>query len=188
MRANFSLPLFYFLRHGVTDHNLRRLIMGQLDVPLNDLGRQQARAVIPFVRPLGLRAILSSPLSRARETAGIVAAALGLEVTAVDGFRERDWGELTGHPYRELIRDVPPPSAERADAFTARVLAGAGGLPSAGPALIVAHSGVCRVLRRHFRLDNVEAPVPNAVLLMFAPRTDGGWRETVVANPVPSPG
>ncbi|MDY0242173.1 MAG: histidine phosphatase family protein, partial [Rhodospirillaceae bacterium] len=39
------LPLvpFYFLRHGITDHNRNRLVMGQLDIPLNMAGRRQAR-------------------------------------------------------------------------------------------------------------------------------------------------
>ena len=72
---SFVLPPvpFYFLRHGVTDHNLRRLVMGQLDVPLNDQGRRQAELAARQVVGLGISRIVSSPLSRARETAEVIA-------------------------------------------------------------------------------------------------------------------
>ncbi|HXC23942.1 MAG TPA: histidine phosphatase family protein, partial [Solirubrobacteraceae bacterium] len=74
----------YLARHGQTAYNLERRFQGHLPVPLDGTGREQAvdlaeRAAkgtgdgIPFV------ALWSSPLLRARETADIVAARLGLE-------------------------------------------------------------------------------------------------------------
>lgn len=171
---------FYFLRHGVTDHNLRRLVMGQLDIPLNPQGRRQAEAAAGLVASLGVVSIVCSPLSRARETAEIVALRLGLAVTLVDALRERDWGEMSGRSYRDMFRQLQPAGAETTEAFAERVLAAATALTAPQPALMVAHSGVCRVLRRHFALPNVEGPVPNAIPLLFLPSAEGRWSETVV--------
>lgn len=57
------------LRHGQTDWNLKRLFQGQVDVPLNDVGRSQARAVRPWVESFAPQEVWCSPLSRARQTA-----------------------------------------------------------------------------------------------------------------------
>lgn len=183
----FRLPLvpFCFLRHGVTDHNLRRLVMGSLDIPLNDQGRQQARKAALSLAQLQITRIFASPLSRARETAEIVGAHLGLAVEIVDDLRERDWGDMTGRPHRDLLRGhyATPPGGEPAEAFSARILsaldqAAPALRPDLGPALLVAHSGACRVLRRHLRIDDGEGPVPNGAPLLFAPTSAGDWTET----------
>ncbi len=181
MPVTFPSYPFYFLRHGVTDHNVRRVVMGQMDVPLNDLGRRQARAAAAMIGGLGIASIASSPLVRARETAEIVAAELGLPVIMVEDLQERDWGEMTGRPYHELIREITPRFAEGAEEFSRRVISAISSLTGAEPALVVAHSGICRVLRRHLAAGDAAGQVPNALPLRFAPLPDGGWREDAVA-------
>ena len=71
---------FWYLRHGETDWNARGLSQGNVDVPLNALGLAQAREAAASLRGQGIRSVVASPLSRARDTAEIVADALGLPV------------------------------------------------------------------------------------------------------------
>jgi broad specificity phosphatase PhoE len=79
-------PLFYFVRHGETDWNAERRLQGQLDIPLNDVGRLQSSQCGGTLRHLIAArrkapadfAFISSPLSRARETMEILRGALGL--------------------------------------------------------------------------------------------------------------
>lgn len=177
------LPLvpFYFLRHGITDHNRNRLVMGQLDIPLNMAGRRQARQAAELAASLGIVRIVSSPLTRARETAAIIASFLGLPVIVENGFKERDWGTMEGRSYRELIDlDRVPEGAESFEAFSSRAIAA---LPAAllpAPALLVAHSGLCRVLRHHLSISDNLHSVPNAVPIRFSPDSSGRWSECEV--------
>jgi probable phosphoglycerate mutase len=90
------------VRHGRTEANARGLLLGRLDVALDELGRRQARAVADAVLETTgpIAAVVSSPLLRTRETA----AAFGLPVQVDDRFVELDYGELDGRP----LADVPP--------------------------------------------------------------------------------
>ncbi|MEO5375020.1 MAG: histidine phosphatase family protein [Alphaproteobacteria bacterium] len=173
---------FYFVRHGVTDHNRARLVMGQRDVPLNAEGRRQARraAAILVGHPVG--AIHASPLGRALETARIIGEVLGREVRTDPRLMERRWGIYEGRDRALRPIDSDPEGGETLADFTARTLAGvaeAGADADAAPILVVAHNGTCRVLRRHFGLPGAEDLVPNAVPLRFEPSADG-WREIVL--------
>lgn len=89
------------VRHGETDWNRNRLIQGATDIPLNDTGRAQARAAAQELRaqlPSDAPIVLaSSLLQRARETAGIMAAELGLAAPrAYADLRERGYGVAEG--------------------------------------------------------------------------------------------
>ena len=95
-------------RHGETDYNLPPArVQGRRDVPLNDHGRAQARELAHAAAGEGLRTIWSSHLSRARETAGIVAEELGLEVRVDERLAESDRGEWEGRLLDEIARDEP---------------------------------------------------------------------------------
>lgn len=83
------------IRHGQTAWNIERRILGRTDIPLDDVGRDQA-ARLATVLP-GLHALYASPLSRALETAR----ALGRPVTDPD-LMEMDQGELDGLGVQEL--------------------------------------------------------------------------------------
>jgi broad specificity phosphatase PhoE len=73
------------IRHGETDWNLARRIQGGTDIPLNDTGRLQARDAAAALRarldPEQRTVVVASDLSRARETAEIIAGDLGLRVS-----------------------------------------------------------------------------------------------------------
>ncbi|WP_319053456.1 histidine phosphatase family protein, partial [Streptomyces europaeiscabiei] len=76
---------------------------GGSDPSLSDIGRYQAERVAAALAARGtIQEIVSSPLARCRETAGIVAARLGLGVTVEDGLRETDFGAWEGLSFGEV--------------------------------------------------------------------------------------
>ena len=94
--------LFVF-RHGETDWNREGRIQGHLDIPLNDRGRSQAQALIRTVSRLQIDSVLSSDLSRAHESARIVADALKTPVLKDSRLREIHLGKLQGMSKGEII-------------------------------------------------------------------------------------
>lgn len=91
------------IRHGITDWNNERRAQGQSDVPLNTSGRAQATALANRLRGEDWDLIYASDLSRAKETAEIVAKALELTVTLDPRLREMNCGEMEGTTEEERI-------------------------------------------------------------------------------------
>ena len=85
MSDRFQLVL---VRHGLTDWNVERRLLGRIDIGLNESGRAQAKAAAEALKEFSVRAILSSPQVRARETAAPIASAHGLEVEIEPAFDE----------------------------------------------------------------------------------------------------
>jgi broad specificity phosphatase PhoE len=168
-------------RHGETDWNREGRWQGHTDIALNDMGRAQARTLAALVSGSGVVRVHASDLARARETAEIVAAALGLAEVVVDpALRERSFGVFEGltrqecaerHPehwasYRSDARLVPPGAesqsvlAERMTGAVARAVE-ARGVDDSGAVLVVSHGGSIRALLAHVTgvmpppLDNV---------------------------------
>ncbi|ASW56272.1 histidine phosphatase family protein [Plantactinospora sp. KBS50] len=83
-------------RHGNTDWNNGNRVQGQTDVPLNDLGREQAATAATWLAALRPDRIVASDLSRAWETAAALAALTGLPVHADARLRERHFGRWQG--------------------------------------------------------------------------------------------
>jgi len=166
----FSVP-FWFLRHGETEANAADLIAGATDSPLTAQGVAQAKAAAERLTAWPLTAIYSSPLSRARDTADAVARKLGLPVTVIDGLAERRWGAWEGQPRSILVRNaIPPGGGEGPDVFRARVLQALATIPAAGLPLVVAHSGVGRVLREQLLGADVATPLENGRPVRFQPQ------------------
>jgi broad specificity phosphatase PhoE len=93
----------WFVRHGETDWNAEMRWQGYTDIPLNDAGRKQAARAGEALRGRPLKGILSSDLSRARETAEIIAAPHGLPVFTTDKLREVQIGDLEGMTRDEVV-------------------------------------------------------------------------------------
>lgn len=92
-----------FIRHGQTDWNAAERLQGSTDIPLNDFGRQQAREAAALLSGFEWEVVVSSPLSRARETAAIIATDLGLELgRSYDTLVERHFGEAEGMNAAEI--------------------------------------------------------------------------------------
>jgi probable phosphoglycerate mutase len=95
------------LRHGVTDWNDGGRFQGHADIPLNQAGREQAAAAAARLAGAGITRVFASDLSRAGETAGIVAGAFGLDVQVDPRLREVDVGSWSGLSMDEAGRLEP---------------------------------------------------------------------------------
>jgi broad specificity phosphatase PhoE len=84
------------VRHGETDWNAEGRLQGHTDRPLNELGRRQAKELAEKLAGEGADAIYASDLTRAKETAEIVGARLGLTVVIDADLREKNWGSWEG--------------------------------------------------------------------------------------------
>ncbi len=93
------------IRHGETAWNREEVFRGRADVPLSERGREQARLLAEAVREQPVRAVYSSPLARARETAAPLAEALGLEVTLDNRLIDMSFGEWEGRPRAEVEKE-----------------------------------------------------------------------------------
>ena len=169
-------------RHGETDHNVPpQRVQGWIDIPLNERGRGQARELAAAVADRGVAALYASHLGRARETAEIVGAELGLAPTLDERLAESNRGSWEGRLLEEIEREEPElwaawrrggedfrfPGGESLREHSDRVEAalsdiGAGLLP----ALAICHGGTirCAFAAQHPRgLDAFhELDVPNA--------------------------
>ncbi len=89
--------LMYITRHGQTDWNVETRLQGQSDIPLNDTGRAQAVTCGEALKSVGIELIITSPLSRATETAEIIRGYVGdVPVICDDLLLERSFGKLEG--------------------------------------------------------------------------------------------
>ncbi|MHA1551932.1 MAG: histidine phosphatase family protein [Candidatus Heimdallarchaeaceae archaeon] len=85
----------YLVRHGETDYNKERLLMGQLDIPLNEKGLSQAKQVGKVLEDKNITKIYSSDLQRATKTAEIINTQ-NIPIELVTTFREHTLGRLDG--------------------------------------------------------------------------------------------
>lgn len=166
---------FWFLRHGETDWNAQGLSQGDIDIPINETGIAQAHAAAALMQRRGIVSIVSSPLSRARDTAMTAAALLGLDVIVQDDLREVSFGVQEGMPmagewFGEWVAGTATPqNAESFAALRARAAAAvAKALLQPSPVLIVAHGALFRALRAEMGLP-ANVRLPNAQPLFCSP-------------------
>jgi broad specificity phosphatase PhoE len=154
-------------RHGQSLSNAVRRFQGHQDIALSELGILQAGALATAMRRRPPAAVYASPLQRARRTAEIVAAEVGLPVTCVDDLRELSLGRwegltvdeiraLPGDPYTRWVRDpvagVPPdgePLAEVQRRVTRAIEDIAAAHPNGDRVLVVCHGGVISAYLAH---------------------------------------
>ena len=162
-----------FIRHGETDWNAQQRFQGQIDVPLNAMGRAQAARLGQRLAPETHDALFSSDLTRAQETAAPLAAAWGQQPTLVPGLREQSFGVLEGldvptikqrHAdlWQEWLQhrgDFALPGGESLQQFHGRVMDAVRTLANSGAGqrlVIVTHGGVLDMLWRTARGEPVE--------------------------------
>ncbi len=180
------------LRHGQTTWNAERRWQGWSDTPLSGLGERQAHDAVDHLRAAGLTAAVCSDLRRARRTAEILAAGLGLGRVEVEtALRERHVGLFEGHTLEEILdrwphafdgtgRLVSPPDGEDADTVVARIepaLLAVAERHTGGAVVVVSHGGVIRLVERHLGAEGASS-VPNL---------GGRWVEVVDGRLVAGP-
>ena len=96
--------MIYIVRHGETDWNREHRIQGQIDIPLNDQGKLDAKKAKEKLKDINFDIVFSSPLSRALETAKIIT---DNEIIIDNRLIERGNGTLEGCNNYDIIQSIP---------------------------------------------------------------------------------
>src|SRR5215470_3879550 len=133
------MTMILLARHGETDWNVQQRWQGHTDTPLNDTGREQARALAGKLADERIDAVFSSDLIRAHETARLVAEPRGLGVTALRDLRERHFGSVEGLTTDEVfarypdIDELPSAGSETREQMSERVVGALGRIAETYP-------------------------------------------------------
>ncbi len=195
-----------FMRHGETAWNREGRVMGRNPIELDEHGRAQVEAAIPFARLIGPQLIVTSPLIRARQSAEIIASGLGgVAVIEEAQLSEVQYGRWEGMVYDDLIDDpdyarykedplaTATPGGETIVQVQARGIEAIGRAIAANPGLrilFVSHGDIIRTVLcklmglelEHFRRIRVDNATFSAVQLM------GDFAEVKFLNLLPDPG
>jgi probable phosphoglycerate mutase len=193
------------IRHGETAWNVDTRIQGQLDIPLNPTGLQQARWLAEALAERDrIDAIYASDLLRAHATAQAIAQATGQDVIPHLGLRERHFGDFQGRTFAEIEAELPdhaqhwrkrtpewspPGEGESLIALRERVIGVVDALAArhvGQQIVLVAHGGVMDVLYRAATRLALQAPrtwqLPNTAVnrLLWTPEGLSlvGWADT----------
>ncbi len=96
------MPHLLLVRHGLNDAVGERLAGRDMSVHLNEQGIKQAQCIAEWLADKKVSVILSSPLTRAMETAEPLAAMIGVAILECDPLVEVDYGDWAGKTYEEL--------------------------------------------------------------------------------------
>ena len=157
------MPRWFLVRHGQTDWNAQGLLQGHTDVPLNEIGRDQAKRLGDRLTNVHLEAAYSSDLLRCSQTTDLALGGRKVTVSYSQSLREQAYGRWEGMSF-SAIRDADPqlyaamledyasftpPGGEDFRAVEARSQGFAGdvmGQHSSGDLLIVGHGAALRTL------------------------------------------
>lgn len=151
----------YFVRHGESEANAAGRFAGRTDSPLTELGRRQADIVAGALSGVSFDRVVSSDLSRARDTAAAIARRQGLTIETFPGLREVDMGGAAGRKFEDA-RQHPGyspdgflrwPGGESLDEALARSTAVLDRIVAESPGdtiCVVGHGGITRILVSHF--------------------------------------
>ena len=181
----------YLVRHGETDWNRQRRIQGLTDIPLNETGRAQARATGMLLSRRRWDGIYASPLSRARETASIIAAQVGLpEPTLVDALVERNYGQAEGLDWLQVETRYPRrtvvPGRESREQVGARVIPALMELAAERQGeslLVVSHGGAIRAVLNQVEPAASHGMITNGSVHSFR-LEDGALRLIAFDDPI----
>ncbi|KAA0022505.1 histidine phosphatase family protein [Antrihabitans cavernicola] len=174
---------FALVRHGETDWNLHGRLQGSSDIPLNDTGRGQAREAAHELAGRTWDLLVSSPLSRAAETADIIGEHIGVERTATyPALAERHYGAAEGltdyEAYYEWPHGMYPGLEARAD-VAERGLATLLKLHrehSDSDVIVVSHGGVIRAILDVVLRTRRSPRILNAGVSTVSIDADEWWR------------
>ena len=159
----------YVVRHGETDWNKSNKVLGRTDIPLNEAGKKQAHLLALRLHDSRIDTIISSPLSRACETAQIILQShqTPIEFIVDDRLIEQNFGIYEGvsrsdKTYQAAKRNyfVRYPQGESFLDMVGRIYPFINELKarySDRKVMLVTHNGICRIITSYFRnMDNEE--------------------------------
>lgn len=174
----------FFIRHGQTDWNLKKLMQGRDQIPLNETGIKQANDASLAIKSacersgIKISGVFSSPLSRAEVTGRKISEALECPFLIDDKLLERDFGELSGKPYTfdcpAILYDVSEVKGlEPVAQVLSRVEAFVKENVKPGEKIIaVTHGSVTRIFaeaqKRSPRVDNFDAVLSNCHMVLYS--------------------
>jgi len=189
----------FLVRHGQTEWNVERRVMGRAEIGLNERGREEAAGIAEALRCFPLRRVVASPQRRAQETAVAIARAHGLPVLTCEDLAEvwvaerwvgKKYAELRSDPdleryladptrKNELIEDIETVKGRVVRAIDA-LLAENG----SGDLAVVSHGDPLRVLLAHFLCMPVRAfrQLELATGSVSAIRICGAQRQVILVN------
>lgn len=183
------------IRHGQTEFNLGGRMQGQLDTPLTEAGRAEAREAATELASWPIGTVVSSDLERARDTAEVLSNALGLPFSTDSRLRETDLGDWQGKAHEEVDSVFPgqrthwrlnptwaPPGGETRLEVSERAATVVDELMgsdtwNAGAVMLVAHGGTIAALTSRL------VGIPTEHYPMFGGLGNARWSQ-LVARPV----
>ena len=183
--------LLYLVRHGETDWNLQHRIQGSTDIPLNETGREQAARTGALLASRTWDAVISSPLSRAFETASIIAGRIGLPTpTTCADIVERNYGEAEGLTDTEVDERFPGdthvPGRESRDDVVTRALPALLAIADSYPeqaVIVVSHGGVIRSILNAVDPEGAHGMITNGSVHSFR-HENGSLRLIAFDDPI----
>ncbi|OJT53794.1 histidine phosphatase family protein [Bacillus altitudinis] len=172
------------VRHGETDWNAAKRIQGRTDIPLNDTGKWQAEQTGLYLKDAHWDVVISSPLSRSKETAHLILQHVHAPLVIMDDFIERDYGDAEGMSFEERQKLFPNkqyPNMEPLSALQDRMLEGIEKVRATYPdqrVLIVAHGAAIHALLTSLADEHLgikDTRLENACL-NYVEWTDGEWK------------
>jgi uncharacterized phosphatase len=148
----------YFVRHGLTEMNVSGHFSGSTETNLTEVGRKQAKLAGKHAKNLGIDYIISSPQSRALETAKIIAKEIGYPVNNIHTnslLVERHFGVMEGQPWNPDLDYDGIADVETSDTLINRAKLALDFLHTveANNILVVAHGAIGRAIRHHILED-----------------------------------
>ena len=169
------------VRHGETDWNRRKRLQGRADIPLNETGAEQARALATSFSPDDWSFVVSSPLSRAHATARAISDGAGIPFAGThDDLIERSFGQADGATAEDIAAkwsDRNFPDAEPVDVVRTRGASVVEELTDRHPGnlILVSHGAFIRAAVFALTSENIPG-LANATMVVLS-RTDAdGWQ------------
>jgi len=159
--------MLYIVRHGQTDWNVEKRVLGHADIPLNAVGRAQAAQLQEKLKSIAFDHCFSSDLQRTIETARILTASLSLSIHVDPRLRERNFGVWEGKLFYEFdtLLEQKLMTVETDEAVAKRFFAFLHETERKHPGssiLIVTHGGVMRnVLAKQLGISASDIHVEN---------------------------
>ncbi len=184
MKLDKNKGYVFFIRHGQTDWNLKKLLQGRDEIPLNEFGIEQANIAAQAIKSacersgLKIDKVFASPLSRASVTGEKISEALNCPFSVDQRLTERDFGELSGKPYTfgspAILHDVEEVKGlEKVDDVVSRVDEFIKeNLRLGEKIIVVSHGSVTRIYAEHQKIaphvDNFDTVMSNCHLLLYS--------------------